>query len=267
MEQNLNRFQAKAALITGAASGIGRATALRLAREGADVAVCDINELGVQETGRMIEELGRTAYARACDVTNLQQIDAMVAGSLHALGKIDILANNAGAGDSNVFYEDVEQELWDRLFALNVRGPFFFAKAAGRHMVENKIKGRIVCIASTEGKTNRASSIVYSPSKAALIALTQGLAMQLGPFDITVNTVCPGLIDTPIWHRADRLMEIEPGSTIKMVAEVAIQNNQIKIARIGEPDDIATAVAFLASDEASYITGQAINVCGGLEVH
>jgi NAD(P)-dependent dehydrogenase (short-subunit alcohol dehydrogenase family) len=267
MEQNFNRFQGKAALITGAASGIGRAIALRLAREGANIAVCDINERGVQETGSMIEGLGRKAYARACDVTNLQQIDAMVAGSLQALGKIDILVNNAGAGDSNVFYEDVDQELWDRIFALNVRGPFFFAQAVGRHMVENKIKGRIVSIASTEGKTNRGSSIVYAPSKAALISLAQGLAMQLGPFDITVNVICPGLIDTPIWHRADRLMEIELGSTVKMVAETAIQNNQIKIARIGTPEEIATAVAFLASDEASYITSQAINVCGGLEVH
>ena len=267
MEQNFNRFHGKAALITGAASGIGRAIALRLALEGADVAVCDINEQGVQETGRMIEGLGRRAYARACDVTNLEQVDAMAAGSLHALGKIDILVNNAGAGDSNAFYEDVDQELWDRLFALNVRGPFFFAKAVGKQMVDSKIKGRIICIASTEGKTNRGSSIVYAPSKAALIALVQALAMQLGPFDITVNAICPGLIDTPIWHRADRLMEIEPGSTIKMVAETAIQNNQIKIARIGTTEEIATAVAFLASDEASYITSQAINVCGGLEVH
>jgi meso-butanediol dehydrogenase/(S,S)-butanediol dehydrogenase/diacetyl reductase len=134
-------------------------------------------------------------------------------------------------------------------------------------MIASGVKGRIISIASTEGKTNRGGSIVYASSKGALIALTQALALQLGPYDITVNAVCPGLIDTPIWHRGDKLMELPEGSTIKMVVQTAMDSQQIKIARVGQPDDIATAVAFLASDEASYITSQAINVCGGLEVH
>jgi len=267
MDQSFKRFEGKTALITGAGSGIGRAIALRFAQEGADVAVGDMNEEGVKETARMVSELGRKAYASVCDVANPQDILAMVAGALQQLEKIDILVNNAGTGDTNIFYEDIDQALWDRVYAVNVRGPFFFAKAVAKHMIANGIKGRIINIASTEGKTNRGGSIVYASSKAALIGLIQGLAIQLGPFDITVNAVCPGLIDTPIWHKGDKMMELPQGSTIKMVVETTIDNRQIKIARVGVPGDIAGAVAFLASDEASYITSQAINVCGGLEVH
>jgi len=267
VEQSLKRFQGKAALVTGAGSGIGRAIALRLAQEGADVAVGDVNEQGVQETARMVGELGCRAYSCTCDVGNPQETDVMVAVALERFGKIDILVNNAGTGDTNAFYEDIDPALWDRIYAINVRGPFFLAKAIAKHMITTGVKGRIINIASTEGKTNRGGSIVYASSKGALIALTQSLAVQFGPFDITVNTVCPGLIDTPIWHKGDKMMDLPQGSTIKMVVETTIDNRQIKIARVGVPDDIAGAVAFLASDEASYITSQAINVCGGLEVH
>ena len=105
------------------------------------------------------------------------------------------------------------------------------------------------------------------PPRARLIGLTQGLAIQLSPYEITVNAVCPGLIDTPIWHRGDKVMELPPGSMIKMVVETAIEQRQLKIARVGTPDDIAGAVSFLASEDASYMTGQAINVCGGMEFH
>ncbi len=267
MEQNYNRFQGRAALITGAGSGIGRAIALRLAREGADIAAVDVNEAGVQETAAMLRELGRAALACTCDVGNVGQVEATAAAAIEKFGKIDILVNNAGTGDTNIFYEDLEQELWDRVYAINVRGPFFFAKAIVRHMIANGIKGRVINIASTEGKTNRGGSIAYASSKAALISLTQALAKQFGPYDITVNTVCPGLIDTPIWHRGDKIMEVPQGTTIKMVVDTTIESQQIMIARVGVPDDIATAVAFLASDEASYITCQAINVCGGIEAH
>jgi NAD(P)-dependent dehydrogenase (short-subunit alcohol dehydrogenase family) len=267
VEQNLNRFQGKAALITGAGSGIGRAIALRLASEGADIAVVDVNEQGAQETAGMIRELGRAAVPFTCDIALVQAVEETAAGALEKLGKIDILVNNAGTGDTNAFYEDIDQPLWDRIYAINVRGPFFFAKALAKYMIGKGIKGRIINIASTEGKTNRGGSITYASSKGALLALTQALALQFGPFDITVNAICPGLIDTPIWHRSDTMMELPQGSTIKMVVDTTIESRQIKIARVGLPDDIAVAVAFLASDEASYITSQAINVCGGLEVH
>ncbi len=151
----------------------------------------------------------------------------------------------------------IEAELWDRVYATNVKGPFFLTKIIAKDMISKGIKGKIINIASTEGKTNRAGSLAYASSKSALIGLTQGLAIQLSPYEITVNAVCPGLIDTPIWHRGDKVMDLPPGSMIKMVVDTAIEQRQLKIARVGTPDDIAGAVSFLVSEDASYMTGQA----------
>ena len=136
-----------------------------------------------------------------------------------------------------------------------------------KHMVDQGIKGRIINISSAEGKTNRAGSLAYASSKSALINLGQGLAIQLAPYGITVNCVCPGLINTPIWHRGDKVLELAKGSTLKMVVDTSIESRALKIMRVGEPEEIAAAVAFLASTDADYMTGQAINVCGGLEFH
>jgi NAD(P)-dependent dehydrogenase (short-subunit alcohol dehydrogenase family) len=267
MEKNLNRFKDKTALVTGAGSGIGRAIALRLAEEGGDLAVCDINEQSVSETARMIQDMDRKALALVCDVGKEKEIDRMVEHVLKTFDKIDILVNCAGTGDTNMSFEDIDAELWDRIYSVNVKGPFFLSKKIAKDMIDKKNQGRIINISSTEGKTNRAGSIAYSSSKHALIGLTQGLAIQLAPYDITVNAVCPGLIDTPIWHRGDKSMGLPEGSTIKMVVDTSIESRQLKIMRVGKPDDIAAAVTFLASDDASYMTGQAVNVCGGLEFH
>ena len=257
----------KVALVTGAASGIGRAIACRCARDGADVAVCDINADGAQETADMITQTGRKAQVFVCDMSSHAAVAAMAEDVLKAFGRVDILVNNAGTGDSNAGLDDIDTALWDRIYAINIRNPFFLVQRIVRDMIEKKIPGCIVNIASIEGKTNRGGSIVYSSSKAALISLTQGLAMQLAPYDIRVNAVCPGLIDTPIWHRSDKAMGMDTGSTVKMVVESSIESMQLKISRAGTTDDIAGAVAFLCSEDASYMTGQAINVCGGMEYH
>jgi len=267
MEKDLKRFIGKSAFITGAGSGIGRGISLRLAREGADIAVCDIVEKGVRETVAQIEDLGQRGMVIVCDVGKEGEIEKAAESALEAFGKIDILVNNAGTGDTNKSFEEVDPELWDGIYSTNVKGPFFLSKIIAMDMIKKKIKGKIVNISSTEGKTNRAGSIAYSSSKHALIGLTQGLAIQLAPYEITVNAVCPGLIDTPIWHRADKTMDLPLGSMVKMVVDTAIEQRQLKILRAGTPDDIAAAVAFLASDDASYMTGQAINVCGGIEFH
>ena len=182
-------------------------------------------------------------------------------------GQFHIVFNNAGIGDTNAYYEDIDPALWDWIYAINVKAPFFICQRLAKMMIDNNIKGRIINTASTEGKTNRAGSIVYASSKSALIGLTQALAIQFSPFEITVNAVCPGLIDTPIWHRGDKVMEMPEGSVIKMVTESSIDARILKIPRVGVPEDLAGAVAFLASDDASYMTGQAINVCGGIEFH
>jgi len=267
MEEGLKRFVGKTVLITGAGSGIGRGISLRLAQEGADIAVSDLVAERVQETVQMVEACGQKALALPADVGNLQEMEGAAHKAIEVFGKIDILVNNAGTGDTNMSFEDIEPELWDRVYATNVRGPFFLTKVIAKDMISRGIKGRIINIASTEGKTNRAGSLAYASSKSALIGLTQGLAIQFSPYDITVNAVCPGLIDTPIWHRGDKVMELPPGSMIKMVVDTAIEQRQLKIARVGTPDDIAAAVSFLASDDASYMTGQALNVCGGMEFH
>lgn len=257
----------RVALVTGAASGIGRSIACRCARDGADVAVCDINADGARETAAMIAAMGRTARVFVCDMSSHEAVAAMAENVLASFSRVDILVNNAGTGDSSAGLDDIDTALWDRIYAINIRNPFFLVQRIVRTMIEQKIAGSIVNIASTEGKTNRAGSIVYSSSKAALISLTQGLAMQLAPYDIRVNAVCPGLINTPIWHRSDKAMGMEPGGTVEMVVQASIESLQLKIARAGTPDDIAGAVAFLCSGDASYMTGQAINVCGGLEYH
>lgn len=267
MEKGLKRFIGKSAFITGAGSGIGRGIALRLAQEGADIAVIDIVEEKIRETIAQVERLGQKGIALLCDVGKEEEIKKAVENALTILGKIDILVNNAGIGDTNKSFEEVDSELWDRIYSTNVKGPFFLSKIIAMDMIKKKIKGKIISIASTEGKSNRAGSIAYSSSKHALIGLTQGLAIQLAPYEINVNAVCPGLIDTPIWHRADKDMDLPLGSMIKMVVDTAIEQRQLKILRVGKPDDIAAAVAFLASEDANYMTGQAINVCGGMEFH
>lgn len=259
------RFAGKSVLITGAGGGIGRGISIRLAQEGADVAACDINEKELNETVEKIGEAGQKGLALVCNVASESEIESTVNSVLTSFGKIDILVNNAGIGDTNKSFDELDAALWDRVYAVNVRGPFLLSKISAMDMIEKKITGSIINIASTEGKTNRAGSIAYASSKRALIGLTQGLAIQLAPYDITINAVCPGLIDTPIWHKADKEMDMPLGSMVKMVAETAMEQRQLKIQRIGTADDIAGAVAFLASDDARYMTGQAINVCGGME--
>jgi meso-butanediol dehydrogenase/(S,S)-butanediol dehydrogenase/diacetyl reductase len=267
MEKNLNRFKNKTAVITGAGSGIGRCIALRFAEEGADVGLIDINDQGLQETAERVKSLGGRAVICLCDMSEVPNIDAAVKTIFNEFEKVDILVNGAGIGDTNAGYDDLTPEIWDKVYAVNIKGPFFLIQKIATRMVDKEIKGRIINISSAEGKTNRAGSLAYASSKSALINLSQGLAIQLAPYEITVNCVCPGLINTPIWYRGDKSLDLPQGSTLKMVVDTSIESRALKIMRVGEPEEIAAAVAFLASTDADYMTGQAINVCGGLEFH
>jgi NAD(P)-dependent dehydrogenase (short-subunit alcohol dehydrogenase family) len=257
----------KTALVTGAASGIGRAIALGMAKEGGNLVLCDINDEKLEATAKEVGEFGHRVLYLHCDMSDLAQIQNFAEAALTHFEVIDIVVNCAAIGDTSVFFEDIDSELWDKVYNTNLKGPFFLMQKMASVMTEKEVKGRLINIASTEGKTNRGGSIAYASSKAGLIGLTQGLAVQLAPFDITVNAVCPGLINTPIWHRGDKKLELPEGSTIKMVVETAIETQALRIMRVGEPEEIAAMVLFLASDDAGYITGQAINVCGGLEFH
>ena len=267
MEKNLGRFKNKTAVITGAGSGIGRSIAVRLAEEGADVALLDINEQGLKETAEKVKSFAKKTVLIKCDMAEIQNIEDAVKVVYAEFEQVDILLNGAGIGDTNAGYDDLTPEIWDKVYAVNVKGPFFLIQKVAKHMVDNDIKGRIISISSVEGKTNRAGSLAYASSKSALINLSQGLAIQLAPYEITVNCVCPGLINTPIWYRGDKSLDLPEGSTLKMVVDTSIESRALKIMRVGEPEEIAAAVAFLASTDADYMTGQAINVCGGLEFH
>jgi NAD(P)-dependent dehydrogenase (short-subunit alcohol dehydrogenase family) len=261
------RFDGKTALVTGAASGIGKAIALGLAEEGGNLVLCDINEEGLAATGKAVGELGQKVVYLRCDMSDLAQIQNLAEAALTHFGVIDIVVNCAGVGETSMSFDEIDSDLWDKVYNTNLKGPFFLLQKLAGVMTDKEVKGRLINIASTEGKTNRGGSIAYASSKAGLIGLTQGLALQLAPFDITVNAVCPGLINTPIWHQADKKLELSEGSTIQMVAETAIESQMLKIMRVGEPEEVAAMVLFLASDDAAYITGQAVNVCGGLEFH
>lgn len=265
MERGLKRFTGKDAFVTGAGSGIGKGISLRLAKEGANIAVCDIDEEKAKETAAKIEELGQRGLAIVCDVAKEEEIEKATKSAFDSFEKIDVLVNNAGTGDAGKSFKDIDSELWDRIYSTNVKGPFFLTKMVAMDMIKKKIKGKIINIASVEGKNIRAGSITYASSKSALIGLTQGLAMQLAPHEINVNAVCPGLIDTPMWHKGDKMMGLPLGSLIKKTVDTAIEQRLLKIPRAGTADDIASAVAYLASEDAGYITGQAINVCGGME--
>jgi meso-butanediol dehydrogenase/(S,S)-butanediol dehydrogenase/diacetyl reductase len=256
----------KVALVTGGGRGIGHAIALRLAREGADVAISDLNADTAEECAAEARKLGRRSVAIGADVTKADQVDAMVARTLADLGKIDILVNNAGINIIVPMLEMNEQQ-WDSLFDVNLKSYWLCAKAVAPGMIERGQGGKILNAASRAGKTPSKLSPTgaYATTKHAVVGFTRALAFELAPHKINVNCYCPGVVDTPMWDLIDREVArrtgAPPGSTkAKAVAEVPL-------GRIETPDDVANLVAFLASTESDYMTGQAINITGGSEIH
>jgi len=251
----------KVALVTGAGQGNGRAIALALATAGADAAINDLRAESIDGVVTEVAALGRGAVGVVADVTQTSQIDAMVARTVAELGRLDILVNNAGLICPNPFGEVTEED-WDRTMAVNARGLFFCMQAAARVMKEQR-SGAIINIASVAGRGTHSLSPPYAASKATAIIVAQQAARVLAPYGITVNSVCPGLIDTDFNKRLDdqigvRQQGLEPGEYIRQ--RIAT----IPLGRIGTPQDVANVVVFLASPPASYITGQQITVDGGI---
>jgi NAD(P)-dependent dehydrogenase (short-subunit alcohol dehydrogenase family) len=254
------KLDGKAALITGAASGIGRAIALRLAQEGCDVAIVDIDRQGAEETAALVKREGRRSSVSIADVGDFAQVTAAVDATLGALGKIDLLYNNAGVVRVGTIAETSLDD-WRLCYRINVDGVFHGCKAVVPHMIERGF-GRIVNTASWFGKIGKASYGAYCSSKFAVIGLTQTLAAELAPHRINVNAVCPGtIVETRMRDEADR-KSIEQG-----LATAKQRESTIPLGRVGLPQDIARVAVFLASEESSYMTGQAINVTGGLWMH
>jgi NAD(P)-dependent dehydrogenase (short-subunit alcohol dehydrogenase family) len=241
------------AIVTGAGSGIGRAIAERLAEDGHAVAVLDLDEAAAEAVAGELREKGHEAVAFGVDVSDRPQVNGAVQRVREALGPVLVLVNNAGLSGFTPFLK-ISDELWDRIMAVNLSGPFYCTQAVLPDMIEAGW-GRIVNISSSSAQGGQQYMVHYVSSKAGLIGFTKALALEFGPKGITVNTIPPGFIDTPMLRASEEQGLL--GTSVDRIAEAT------PVRRAGRPGDIAAACAFLVSDEAGYITGQVIGVNGG----
>jgi meso-butanediol dehydrogenase / (S,S)-butanediol dehydrogenase / diacetyl reductase len=252
----------KVALVTGAGQGIGKAVALRLARDGAAVVAADVKLDAAQQTAEEVSALGGAAMAVAVDVRDVEQIQAMVDATVERFGRIDILVPCAGITQIKKMQE-LSVEEWDRMFAVNTRGLFFTIQRAAEAMIRQG-GGAIVTVASVAGLGPRPFFVHYAASKAAVISITRSAAAMLAPHDIKVNTVCPGIVGTAMWDQIDEEMAREFGESLGQYRRQRLAG--IPLGRFQTAEDVANTVAFLASPEAGNITGQSLNVDGGLHM-
>lgn len=246
------RFGDKVAIITGSSRGMGKATALALAREGAKVVAVDIDSAGGEDVVQEIDSLGGEAIFVRADVSKRANVEKMVQATLDRFGKIDILVNNAGIHDGASFTEESE-EMWQRLFRVNVMGTVLPSQVVVPEMMKRK-KGKIVNISSKAAVVGEPYHAAYSASKGAILALTRCLAIELAPYKITVNAVCPGPTYTDMLLGATDAAQREDLTV------------EAPLGRLGQPEDIAGAVLYLASEESDWCTGQALSVDGGMSI-
>jgi 3-oxoacyl-[acyl-carrier protein] reductase len=243
------RFQGKTALVTGGARGIGAATAARLAAEGATVVVADFDEAAAIETAATFG-----GQAVRCDVTVNADVEAAVAAAVAAGGALDILVTCAGIIRDDMLFK-LSDDDWDAVIDTHLKGSFFAVRAAQKHMVEQK-SGKIVLISSTSALGNRGQTN-YSTAKAGLQGMTKTLAIELGPFNVNVNCVAPGFIETAMTRQTAERMGVPFEQFMEAVAA------QTPLRRVGQPEDVAGTIAYLCSDDASYVSGQVLYVAGG----
>jgi len=242
------RLKDRKAIVTGAGRGIGRAIATAFAREGADVAVCDVNYAAAQAVARDLEAPGRRVLPIAVDVARKAQVDAMVGRATEVFGRVDILVNNAGVARDAMLHKMTEEQ-FDEVIAVHLKGAWLCCRAVVAGMRERQF-GRIVNLSSISGKVGNVGQTNYSAAKAGIVGLTKAAALELARHNITVNAIQPAFIDT------DMTRAIPDGPREASIARIPMQ-------RVGLPEDVANAALFLASDEAAYVTGAIIEVTGG----
>jgi len=249
----------KVALVTGAAQGIGQAIARRLARDGYAVAIVDINADALADVQREIEELGAPVLCLSADLSQLEGVQKVISRAAE-WGPLTALVNNAGRVNTKPYLE-VREEDWDSILTLDLKTVFFAMQYAAKYM---QADSRIVNISSISGRSGRADQAPYAAAKAGVISLTRSAALAFASQGITVNAVCPGVVDTPITRRIHEIRASALG--IKPEESLARMIARIPLGRIESPEDVAGAVSFLCSRDAAYITGQSLNVCGGMEM-
>ncbi len=250
----MGRLEGRVAFVTGAGRGIGAATALRMAEEGARVVLADIDTAGCQEVATEIERLGSESLTVRCNVADSANVQEAMDQTVNYFGQVDILVNNAGVLRDNLLFKMSEED-WDTVMNVHLKGMFLCSKAAQAHMVKQKY-GRIISLSSVSALGNRGQSN-YSAAKAGIQGLTRTLAIELGPFGITANAVAPGFIDTEMTRTTARRQGLNPDDVIAQASKA------IPVRRVGQPRDIANVICFLASEEAGFVSGQVIYVAGG----
>lgn len=256
-------LQGQVAIVTGGGRGIGRATAIELARLGADIVVAEVDRTGADGTAAAVKGQGRRASVVATDVTSRAALAAMAKQALAEFGRIDVLVNNAGIYRAATTL-DVTEEHWDAVLDLNARAVFFASQAVLPAMIAQK-RGCIVNLASMAGKIGSRTNLPYNASKAAVISITKSLALAHAADGIRVNCVCPGFVETDMWTMVAR----EQGALLGMTPEEFTRQRaaQVPLGRMERPEDVANVIGFLAGSKAAYMTGQALNVTGGVIMH
>ena len=252
------KLKGKSALVTGAGRGIGRAIAIRLAQEGANVTVNDVDEKNAAAVAREVSELGRRSLVAVADVSKQIAVELMVQQHVEAFDGLDILVNNAGVVVVRSMFDHTEED-WDRLLAINLKSIYFCSRAAASIMMAQRA-GKIINTASMGAYRAQPIYAVYCASKAAVVNLTQSLSKELVPYNIQVNAVCPGIIDTEMWVQVNHDGSAVTGIENYMQSRVA----GVGLKRAASPDEVAGMYVFLASADADYITGEAFKIHGGV---
>ena len=256
-------LQGQVAIVTGAGRGIGRATALELAKLGADIVIAELDQNGADTTAKLVKDVGRRAAVIPTDVTKRADLTQMAERTKSQFGRIDILVNNAGIYRAAASL-DVTEEHWDAIMNINAKAVFFATQAVLPAMIAAR-RGSIVSLASMAGKIGSKTNLPYNASKAAVISMTKSLALAHAADGIRVNCVCPGFVETDMWQMVardqSRLLGLTPEEFTRQ------REKSVPLGRMEKPQDVANVIAFLCTDRAGYMTGQALSVDGGLVMH